>query len=180
MKNYTFNAAEFAKLELLLGRAHHLFHQKRSKAEFERFQVEFYPILRDVYYEAFWTKIDDDQPEAISASDPRPLGPRTIPLIGQSKSPLEIFETQDFTLRHYIGFWPSEKFTTTSFASMLAHDAGDGRRRHRQACEIADIVALIEAKEAEKPDCRGGPYKKREETSCPMSNKTLHPRSLAA
>lgn len=44
----------------------------------------------------------------------------------------------------------------------LANDPGDGRWRDRQFWEISDIVALIEAKEAEQPKVRG-PYKKRRE-----------------
>lgn len=87
MKTYALNAAEFAKLELLLGRAVSLLHQNRSMAEFERFQVEFFPLLREVYYQVLGPKIDDEQREAISASDPDPWD-RELP----SEKAIEILE----------------------------------------------------------------------------------------
>lgn len=72
MKTYTFDAAEFAELEFLLGKAVSFFHQERSKAELDQFQAEFFPALRNVYSEILGSKIDDRQREAISESVPDP------------------------------------------------------------------------------------------------------------
>jgi hypothetical protein len=72
MKSYDFDPTEFAKLEFLLAQAVSFLHQNRSKAEFDQFQTNFFPVLRDVYYQVLGPKIDDRQREAISESDPGP------------------------------------------------------------------------------------------------------------
>lgn len=70
MKTYSFDPAEFAKLEFLLGHTFSFFHEERGKAELDQFRSKFLPMIHDAYYHVLGPKIHDRQREAISEADP--------------------------------------------------------------------------------------------------------------